>query len=161
MSHLLGRIGEIYRHEVVDAGDQPHLIILASFLLTFLAVRLITHAIRSGRTRFLRNLSAGGTHIHHLVWGILLLMGTGYAAIAFQPAGDRELLALLFGVGAALTMDEFALWLNLEDVYWTEKGRRSIDAVIITTAILAIFTFGFGFWIALARELLIGVFLPT
>ena len=81
----------------------------------------------------------GGTHIHHLVWGILTLMVAGYLGLAFEPSSPwEEIIAILFGIGMGLTLDEFALWLNLEDVYWTEKGRQSIDAVIVTTCLLAL-----------------------
>lgn len=156
MIPFLQQAHELYERHIVQAGNQPHLVIFLSFLLTFLAVRLLTHAIRSGRVPFLHNLSAGGVHVHHLVWGILLLLATGYVAIAFDPARDREALALLFGAGAALTLDEFALWLNLADVYWTEKGRQSIDAVVVTAAVLALLAVTAGFWAAAFDRLLDG-----
>ena len=154
MIRFFQAVQHLYERHIIEAGNQPHLVIFLSFLLTFLAVRLLTHAIRSGRVSFLHNVSAGGIHVHHLVWGILLLLVTGYVAIAFNPTTDREALALLFGAGAALTLDEFALWLNLEDVYWTEKGRQSIDAVVITASILALFAVSAGFWTAAVDDLL-------
>ena len=78
------------------------------------------------------NVSVGGTHIHHLVWGILLLLIFGWLGIAVAPDSPwREICAVMFGIGTGLTLDEFALWLNLKDVYWEKQGRRSIDAVII------------------------------
>jgi hypothetical protein len=90
----------------------------------------------------------GGTHVHHLVWGILLLLVMGYLGLATAPPSPwLELVAVAFGIGMGLTMDEFALWLNLEDVYWQEKGRQSIDAVVVTTALLAIALLGLQFWI--------------
>lgn len=147
MTSLLDLIARVYQQDIIDAGKQPNFFILLSFLITFIVVRLITHAIRQDRFRFLRNLTPRGTHVHHLVWGILLLLITGYIAIAFDPAGDRKSLAILFGIGAALTLDEFALWLHLEDVYWAKQGRDSIDAVVITTGILALFVLGMQFWI--------------
>ncbi len=98
-------------------------------------VRILTHAIRAGRGPF-HNLEVGGRHIHHLVWGILLLLIVGYGwLLQFGPivqARSRwhgRVMAFLFGVGAALTLDEFALWLNLQDVYWERQGRASMDAV--------------------------------
>jgi hypothetical protein len=151
MTRLLDLIARVYQQDIVDAGKQPNFFILLSFLITFVVVRLITHAIRQQRFRLLRNLTPRGTHVHHLVWGILLLLITGYVAIALNPAGDRKILAVLFGIGAALTLDEFALWLHLEDVYWAKQGRDSIDAVVITTAILALFVLGMRFWIDAAR----------
>jgi hypothetical protein len=104
---------------------------LAAFLVTFLATRLITRAIRRGGGPF-RDASVGGVHLHHEVYGIFLLLGTGTAEFTYRPGPPwMYLLAGLFGAGAALTLDEFALWLRLEDVYWTREGRSSIDAVLI------------------------------
>jgi hypothetical protein len=153
MGRFLDVVARHYTHTIVDPGKQPQVVILVSFLLTFLAMRGITHTIRSGRARWLlRNVSAGSTHIHHLVWGILLLLVSGYLGFAFNSEAAREPLAALFGAGAALTLDQLALWLNLEDVYWSAKGRRSIDAVIATSALLGLVLVGFRFWLSLGRE---------
>jgi hypothetical protein len=85
----------------------------------------------------------GGVHIHHLVFGIVLLMLAGFLAFAFQPdSPGLEILAVAFGVGAGLTLDEFALWLHLEDVYWAEEGRRSVDAVIVATIVAGAIVLG-------------------
>jgi hypothetical protein len=90
----------------------------------------------------------GGTHVHHLVWGILLLLSMGYIGLSFDLGSPWfELVATGFGIGMGLTLDEFALWLNLQDVYWTEKGRQSIDAVVVTTCLLVIALLGLQFWI--------------
>ncbi len=108
---------------------------LAAFLLTFLATRAVTRAIRRGRGPF-RDASVGGVHLHHEVYGIFLLLGTGTAEIAYRPGPPwTHVLAVLFGAGAALTLDEFALWLHLSDVYWTEEGRSSVDAVLIALVV--------------------------
>jgi len=108
---------------------------LLSFLVTFILTRAVTHLQRA---HILPN-QTGALHIHHLVLGIFLLLGSGYAAIAF---GHNEKIrirsAIAFGIGAALTIDEFALWLFLKDVYWARQGRDSIDAVIIAVALLLI-----------------------
>jgi hypothetical protein len=125
----LASIVDTYQEEVVDEGNQPVLFMLLAFGATFGITRLITHSIRAGRFSWLGNVEAGDTHIHHLVWGILLLLVTGVLAIALKP--PLEVTAVVFGVGAALTLDEFALWLHLDDVYWSEKGRQSVDAVIV------------------------------
>ena len=113
-----------------------------SFLLTIVGLRLLTAAIRFEIGPF-HNVSAGGTHIHHLVWGILLLLLVGYLwLIEFgtrDPASDiaSRLSALAFGFGAALTLDEFALWLNLQDVYWTSTGaHESVEAILAFFALL-------------------------
>ena len=106
-----------------------------AFLATFLLTRFITHAIRAGRGPF-HDASVGGVHLHHQVYGIFLLLGTGTAEFAYRPEGLwGNVLAALFGAGAALTLDEFALWLHLEDVYWTREGRSSVDAVLIALLI--------------------------
>jgi hypothetical protein len=113
------------------------------FLVTFATVRVITHLIRAGVGPF-HNVSSGGLHIHHLVWGILLLLIVGYIWLIEQGTGSNWLAsasAIAYGVGAALTLDEFALWLNLQDVYWTGPGRVSIDAVVIFAAGLSL-----GIW---------------
>ncbi|MGE3285153.1 MAG: hypothetical protein AB7J32_03485 [Pseudonocardia sp.] len=108
---------------------------LVAFLVTFLATRLVTRAIRAGRGPF-RDTTVGGVHVHHQVYGIFLLLGAGTAAFTYRPGSPWvELLAVLFGVGAALTLDEFALWLHLEDVYWSAQGRSSVDAVMLATVI--------------------------
>ena len=100
----------------------------------------------------------GGTHIHHLVWGILALMVFGYLGIAVEPPSPwMEIVAILFGIGMGLTLDEFALWLNLEDVYWEEKGRQSIDAVVVASCLLAVTLLGLSFWIDVLQALLVSV----
>ena len=98
----------------------------------------------------------GGTHVHHMVWGILLIMSMGYLGISTDiPSPWFELVAIAFGIGMGLTLDEFALWLNLQDVYWQEKGRQSIDAVVVTTALLVIALLGLEFWIAVWDAVLV------
>lgn len=154
MARFIDAISAHYQHAIVETGKQPQFILFVSFLATFLAVRAITHAIRAGRGWVFRDIRHGETHIHHLVWGILLLLITGYLGFAFDPQTAREPLAALFGIGAALTLDEFALWLHLEDVYWTEKGRRSIDVVIVAGAVLGLTLVGFRFWINAGHEVL-------
>ena len=148
-------VGGAYDRHIVDAGKEAQAVILASFLVTFMTVRLITHAIRAGRfRRVLHNLSTpGGTHLHHLVPGIILLLVTGYVGIGVAPTDHRSWQAAFFGVGAALTLDEFALWLNLQDVYWARQGRDSIDAVIVATTVLALGILGWSFWADLGRAI--------
>ena len=149
MLDLIRDVTDAYESNIVGAGRQAHLLVLASFLVTFGSIRTSTHLIRSQRFSWWPgNVQVGGTHIHHLVWGILLLLAVGYSGIVFEPDGPaRDVLAILFGIGAGLTLDEFALWLNLEDVYWTQKGRSSIDAVVIAATLLALTLIGLDFWI--------------
>ncbi len=146
-------VGNAYRHEIVDADKQPQFFMLIAFLVTFATVRFVTHSIRAGRyTHVFRNVSTkGGTHFHHLVPGIVLLLVSGYLGIGLSPDYHREPHAILFGIGAALTLDEFALWLHLKDVYWAREGRQSVDAVIVMATILGLGLLGAGFWIELVR----------
>jgi hypothetical protein len=154
----LAGLGEAYRDAFVDTGKQPELFFLVTFLLTFGFIRLSTHMIRAQVSWWPGNLEVKGTHIHHLVWGILTILVVGYAGIAFAPDdARREVLAVLFGIGAALTLDEFALWLNLKDVYWEKEGRRSIDAVIIAAVFASLVVLGFRIWIDLEKGLEAGV----
>jgi hypothetical protein len=148
-------VADAYQRGIVDAGKEAQLVILISFLLTFATVRIITHAIRAGRwTRVFHNVhTKGGTHLHHLVPGIFLLLISGYFGIAVSPSSQRSIWAVLFGVGAALTLDEFALWLHLADVYWAKQGRASVDAVVIAATFVGLGILGWGFWADLATLL--------
>lgn len=141
-------LGRIVYTGIPDRPRRRLFLAAVSFFITFLGVRLlvvcITHHIGPFGWVIL-----GGQHIHHLVWGILILLGVGYAWLAEAGSGTTpkdifvsRLLAILYGVGAALTLDEFALWLNLSDVYWSPQGRESIDAVILFGALLAIGAWG-------------------
>ena len=154
MPHVFDRIAVQFDRHVVESGRESQFYILCSFILTFLAIRALVHGLRTQRVPLLGNVTIDGTHIHHLVPGIVLLLATGYIAVAIDPEGYRRVLAVFFGIGAALTLDEFALWLHLEDVYFHEKGRRSIDVVIVTTALLALFMLGIRFWVELGHEAL-------
>jgi hypothetical protein len=149
---FLRDISHAYHRHIVLPGKEQAFWILVSFVVTFFVVRLITHAIRRGRGPF-RNLKVGDTHVHHLVPGILLLLVTGYLANALHVRIGRTIVALFFGIGAALTLDEFALWLNLRDVYWTKQGRRSIDAIITAGAIGGLVVVGLGFWREVGRAI--------
>ena len=132
----LFRVVPGYERYVFRAGREPLFFLLLAFLLTFVAVRSYT---RIGRARGWRSGSVRGVHLHHLVPGIVACLATGTAIIAFRPGGDAMLaLSSLFGVGAALTLDEFALILHLDDVYWTEEGRSSIDATLIGFTLAAL-----------------------
>lgn len=139
---------QAFDDEVIRAGFRPAQMVLVAFLITFGCVRAYTHAVRRGRGP--GNLSVAGVRVHHMVPGIFLLLGAGFIAVTAEddtlPWYLWWLLPTAFGVGAALVLDEFALWLNLRDVYWTEEGRRSIDAVIVAAALIAIVALGAPFW---------------
>jgi len=162
-NHIRGRrehrrVGNAYEDWIVDTGKQPELFLLLAFLLSFGFIRTSAHMIRAQVSWWPGNVQVGGTHVHHLVWGILTMLVVGYAAIAFAPGSPlREVLAILFGVGAGLTMDEFALWLHLRDVYWSEQGRSSIDAVITAAGCGALVLLGMRIWIDVAEDVAAGV----
>lgn len=119
--------------EILRQNRLAQFVILISFFLTFVTVRIITYLQKAG---LLPN-QMGPLHIHHMVPGIILVLVTGYIGLSFwEDVRTRITTALLFGIGAALTIDEFALWLFLKDVYWEKEGRLSVDAAIITIAIL-------------------------
>jgi hypothetical protein len=139
-----------YEVHIVHAGKEQAFWLLVSFLVTFALVRAITHAIRADRGPF-HNISVKGKHFHHLVPGIILVLISGYFAAALHLRLTRTIDAMVFGIGAALTLDEFALWLNLEDVYWAKQGRDSVDAVIIAAILLSLVVLGSGFWGDLIR----------
>lgn len=141
-------IAHAYEVHIVEPGKQPQFFLLDSFLVTFTTVRLITHSIRDQRfKRVLHNVSGpGGIHVHHMVPGIIMILTFGYLGVSEPDPKRRSLHAIGFGVGAALTLDEFALWLNLKDVYWAKQGRDSIDAVVIAGTIFTLGLMGKGFW---------------
>jgi hypothetical protein len=122
-------------------------------------IRTSAHLIRAQVKWWPGNVEVGGTHIHHLVWGILLLLISGWIGVTVAPDSPwHEILAVLFGIGAGLTLDEFALWLNLRDVYWEKEGRRSIDAVIVAVCLTGFVLVGFTAWVDVAEDVEEGVF---
>jgi hypothetical protein len=156
---LLASIGSLYDRAIVDTGRQAEFLFFVAFLLSFGFIRGSAHMIRAQVSWWPGNVAVGGTHIHHLVWGICLLLIFGYIGVAIAPESPwHEIVAVLFGIGTGLTLDEFALWLNLSDVYWSEKGRRSIDAVIVAACISGIVLVGFAAWIDVATEIEDAVF---
>ena len=140
---LTASIGSLYDRTIVETGKEPELLFLVSFLITFGFIRTSAYMIRAQVSWWPGNVQVGGTHIHHLVWGICTLLIVGYLEIAISPESPwHEYLAVLFGIATGLTLDEFALWLNLKDVYWTAQGRRSIDAVIVMATFAGIMLIG-------------------
>ena len=148
-----GDLRGLYRKHFSDRRKERQLLSTGSFFLTFAAVRVVTHAIRAERGPF-RNITPGGRHIHHMTFGILGLLGVGYLWLLEIGTNEQRrasrVTAVAYGSGAALTLDEFALWLNLADDYWNAQGRESIDAVALFGALLGISVVGRGF----ARELI-------
>jgi hypothetical protein len=149
-------LAELYRLHFKDERRERLFLASVGFLITFGVVRGITAMIRAGIGPF-HNVTAGTTHIHHLVWGIFLLILVSYvwlSEVGVRSGWVASATAIAFGVGAALTLDEFALWLNLQDVYWASQGRESIDAVLIFGSLLSVGWWGGPFLRELARLLL-------
>jgi hypothetical protein len=123
--------------KVEDSKRLAQILVLLSFLVSFATIRVITYLQKIGA---LFNPGIRATlHIHHLVPGIILILISGYVGLSFWATDRvRHFMAILFGVGAALVIDEYALWLYLKDVYWEKQGRASIDAVIYAVIIFAI-----------------------
>ena len=126
LPHLVRDLNTAF-HEELDSTQRAALLSWLSFSTTFGAVRGITYSIRAGRGPF-RNVSAGGEHLHHYIWGIGMLAGVGAIAVHGDDRTRRHpALALSYGSGLALIVDEFALLLDLKDVYWAKQGRISVD----------------------------------
>ena len=123
----------------LDGSEQrAGFILLAAFLLSFLFIRTSARLIRSPKVPWWPGsvTTGSGLHLHHLVWGIVLLLLSGFLGFATGPTSPwDDILAAAFGIGAGLTLDEFALWVYLRDVYWTQEGRASLDAVVVAAAI--------------------------
>jgi hypothetical protein len=126
----------------VRPGSGAAFLVLVAFLVSYLAIRTSARMTRSV-SWWPGGLETGGVHIHHLVWGIGLTLICGFLAFAapLQPPW-WHLIAIGFGVGAGFTLDEFALWVRLQDVYWSEEGRTSFDAVLCTVVFAALVVLG-------------------
>ncbi|RPF32935.1 hypothetical protein [Streptomyces sp. TLI_185] len=137
-------MGHWLQRNIIEPGKLPLLLALTAFVLTFLITRVVTRLIRAGKGPF-GNVKAGGLHIHHVVPGIVLTIVGGFGAVASSRHGfGSALCAVLFGMGAGLVLDEFALILHLDDVYWTEEGRKSVEVVVLTAALVGLVLSGFS-----------------
>lgn len=146
-------LGSAFDTYIVDAGKLPAFLFLCAFLGSFAFIRTSAHMIRAQVSWWPGNVEVGGTHIHHLVWGIITMMLSGWVAIALDPGPPgHEIAAVFFGIGMGLTLDEFALWLELKDVYWSEDGRKSIDAVIVAAIIAGFGVLGLSIWVDAAHD---------
>lgn len=126
-----------WREDIVEPGKLPLLLVTVTFVVTFVATRMIVRAIRAGKGPFTDN-TVGGVHVHHVVPGIVLVVAGGLVAFGAQSDGWRAGAAVAFGIGLALVLDEFALILHLEDVYWEQEGRLSVDVVFVLVAVLVL-----------------------
>jgi len=137
-------MGHWLQRNIIEPGKLPLLLALTAFVLTFLITRVITRLIRAGKGPF-GNVKAGGMHIHHVVPGVLLTIVGGFGAVASDRHGaGAAVCAVLFGMGAGLVLDEFALILHLDDVYWSEEGRQSVEVVVLTAALVGLVLAGFS-----------------
>ncbi|MFB6634629.1 hypothetical protein ACFCWY_32510 [Streptomyces sp. NPDC056362] len=137
-------MGHWFSRNIVEPGKLPMLLALTSFVLTFLVTRTITRLIRAGKGPF-KNVSSGGLHIHHVVPGVVLTVIGGFGAVGSDRHGfGAGLFAVVFGIGAGLVLDEFALILHLDDVYWSDDGRKSVEVVVLTTALVGLTLSGFS-----------------
>jgi hypothetical protein len=153
------RLRRVYEHRFVESRRERLFLASLGFFTTVLLVRALTVAIRHNIGPF-HDVSMSGRHIHHLVWGIFLLLLVGYAWLVELGTGapsssqwSGRLSSMLFGVASALTLDEFALWLNLRDVYWEREGRESFEALALFGGLLALGIFGRAFWHGIVKEL--------
>ncbi len=139
------RARQLYAKLTEDSQQERALLTAAGFTGGFAACRGVTHAIRRGIPPFHNLSSKGGTHLHHSTFGILGLLGIGFVwsnqvftGHDDPPRWGSRVTATTFGLASALTLDEFALWLDLHDDYWDAEGRKSIDAVAIFGGLLSI-----------------------
>ncbi|MFD0142373.1 MULTISPECIES: hypothetical protein [unclassified Streptomyces] len=138
-------MGHWFYRNFVEPGKLPLLIALFSFMVTFLVTRTIVRMIRAGKGPFGNVKSAGGLHIHHVVPGVVLTVLGGFGAVASGREGVTAcVFAAVFGVGAGLVLDEFALILHLDDVYWSDQGRKSVEVVVLTAALVMLVLGGFS-----------------
>jgi hypothetical protein len=151
------RLLALYRRHFRDHRRERMFLASLSFFVTFGVTRLLTHGFRLHEMPF--RMMVGDTHVHHLVPGILLLLLVGYMWLIQVGTGANgssvrlgQVTAVLYGVGAALTLDEFALWLNLRDVYWEREGRASLDAVMLFGALVSAGLWGGPFLRASGRQ---------
>jgi len=149
----------VYRESLAGSPRHERMFIgSVGFFAGFGGARAVTHAIRRGVGPF-RNMSVGGRHLHHMVFGIGGLLGTGYLWLLLVGTDPKSVdrssraTAAAYGVASALTLDEFALWLNLQDVYWAKQGRESIDAAAVFGGLLSIGVWGAPLFRGLAGEM--------
>jgi len=138
-------LSDFWDDQLVAHDRQGLFLVLTAFLVSFVFIRMSARVIRSPRAPWWPGsvVSDSGVHLHHLVWGICLMLAAGTLGFAlFQRSPGFEICAVLFGVGAGLTVDEFALWIHLDDVYWAKEGRASIDAAVIAASVMLLVLLG-------------------
>jgi hypothetical protein len=152
MRTVFRRLGHHYSK--LDVSRQVAFRALVAFIIVFIFLRALTYVIHYQILPIHNLVTKSGLHIHHLFWGILLLMVVGFAALATRDPKWHLRIAVLFGMALALTLDEFAMWLRLADVYWEPAGKReSLTAAFIAAAFLALYAAGMPFWHGLVSDL--------
>ena len=132
-----------FQREVIDEGKLPLFLCLVAFLATFVATRVITRLIRAGKGPFKDNVSEGGLHVHHAVPGVfLLIVGAFLSLWVGSESPWAEAAAILVGIGTSLVLDEFALILHLDDVYWSQEGRISVEMISLCVVCLGLVLVG-------------------
>jgi hypothetical protein len=142
---LASFISDFWNDQLVEHDRQWLFLVLVGFVGSFVFIRMSTRLMRSPRVPWWPGsiVSEGGVHVHHLVFGIVAMMVAGTISFAgFATSPIYEACAVVFGIGIGLTIDEFALWVHLDDVYWAEEGRQSIDATVIAVAALGLILLG-------------------
>ncbi|MCU1677115.1 MAG: hypothetical protein JWM93_1873 [Frankiales bacterium] len=147
---LRERLHAVYDEEV-DRTHRSLLVAWVAFGVTFGLLRLLTYAIHHGVGPF-GDISIGGAHLHHYVWGIGLLMLVGLVSLIVDTPAYNPWLGLAYGIGCALVIDEFALLLDLRDVYWSAEGRISVDAALLVMVVLGVYVTASAFWRRASRE---------
>ena len=145
MSSTASILSDFWNDQLVAHDRQALFLVLVGFLGAFAFIRLSARLGRSPRVPWWPGsvVTDGGVHLHHLVWGICLMLAGGAAGFALYDSSPwLEVCACLFGIGAGLTIDEFALWVYLDDVYWAKEGRSSIDAAVIAAGAMLVVLLG-------------------
>jgi hypothetical protein len=125
------------------AGRSSAFLILLGFFVSFAFIRTSTRLIRMEVKWWPGNVeTSSGLHIHHLFWGIILMIVAGFVGALELVTPWWQITSVAFGVGVGLTLDEYALWLHLDDVYWSDTGRSSIDAVVIAFLVFSLILIG-------------------
>ena len=138
-------MGSWWHRDVIAAGKLPLGLCFLAFVVTFASTRTITRLIRDGRGPFRNQVTASGTHIHHAVPGLILLIIGALTAVGGPGSlGWLCFAGVCVGIGMSLVLDEFALILHLQDVYWNGEGQLSVEAVTLTAACLGLMLVGFS-----------------
>jgi hypothetical protein len=153
-----GKLPILYKRSFQESRRERLFLSSVGFFVTFFIVRIITFLNYNSLGPF-HDLYIHGVHVHHLVWGIVLLLLVGYLWLWEAGSGApgsriwvARVMAVCYGIGSALTLDEFALWLNLKDVYWTAEGAESVRIVFLFGGLLSMGVWGGTFLHAASRE---------